>query len=438
MILKQTCFRIYQGLDIIGKDTVEFLNCVARYINFNYRIFYNYIDSSQAVVTYKIHSISSNETKYFHTLIVKNSFVLDDYRGIPQLPLAETKDAYLEPVQVFCSSLDSSSWYEQYDCKGLFNFSAGGGFPVDNVFFNISIEEGTEYGSFFYVDDDNIKIKRNSFTNLDYYTYTDLKFEANGVEPEDTGKVKIKISTTDPDIPEDYLNLYIIPNPSYPLRVTFNPSKLSPGDTADIVLEQRIDDYPFYDPENVDYQSFPAGQRFNAVITKGAEYGVLLDPSTSDTSDEFEYIPEGFKFIAKDSIDTDTAKISLRVTTTIDEGGILASAKKESQVKEETTEIQQQQQVTTYKLGKNKSTTSKSGDGIYIVAPPSTEEKEIFGIGKAEIEKKNEITILLGETKYFQTRYDSTANKLKIEEVKPGSDGIPKLKWRFSGRCLGK
>ncbi|MEJ2615699.1 MAG: hypothetical protein P8Z35_12130, partial [Ignavibacteriaceae bacterium] len=37
-------------------------------------------------------------------------------------------------------------------------------------------------------------------------------------------------------------------------------------------------------------------------------------------------------------------------------------------------------------------------------------------------------TILLGETKYYQVKYpDPLSNKLLIEEVKPGSDGVPEL-----------
>lgn len=194
------------GYELIGTGDLEILDCVPRHWDQNYLIQYDYINQDQVIVTYSIYSVHLQQTKYFHTIIVKRPFIIEEMAEPLILPHGEKTNVSLSPIPVLCSYLDTSQWYEDYDCKGLLNFSAGGGFP-DNVTFNVSIVEGGEYGTMFYVDDNREKIKSNNFTNLDEITYYSINFEANGIEPEDTSKVKILITTTDTTIPQAEVNL---------------------------------------------------------------------------------------------------------------------------------------------------------------------------------------------------------------------------------------
>ncbi len=76
---------------------------------------------------------------------------------------------------------------------------------------------------------------------------------------------------------------------------------------------------------------------------------------------------------------------------------------------------------------KRENTKSSKGDGEtdIIVFPGS---KEIFGIGKAVINPKEEIEILLGETKYFGVKKkteNGTVTEIKIEEIEVEEDETP-------------
>ncbi len=325
--MEETSLSGISGSELIGSGNLMVFDCVPRRDDQTYHIRYHYLEQNEAAVTYSIHSVSLNQTKYFHTLIEKRPFVFEENSEPIEIPHAEEDEFIPRMEAVFCSSLDSSEWYANYNCKGAWNFSAGGGFP-DNVKFNVSIVEGEEYGTMFYRNEYNEKIKSNSFTNIGEDIYYFINFEANGIEPEDTGKVKIHISTTDADMPGTDVNINVAPNQNYPIRVTFLPAVLSAGDTANIYLKKRIDSYPFSDPEDVSYEPFLPHQLFDIKIERGKEYGTILNTAELDTADEFVEIEEGFKFIASNSIDIDTAKISIRVTTKIDDGGIILASPK--------------------------------------------------------------------------------------------------------------
>jgi hypothetical protein len=264
-------------------------------------------------------------------------------------------------------------------------------------------------------------------------TYYTIGFEADGIEPEDTGKVKIIISTTDPSIPQGEVNLYTVPNSTYPLRVTFVPTELAPGDTAVIILEKRYDEYPYFTPEDVTYEPFPSLQLFNVEIEKGKEYGTILRASSSDTSDEFTDIEQGFRFIAKYSINTDTVKI--RVSTVIDNSGggsssALTGKGTKTKVGEKEDIVKFFPKIKTNKNGKIQKSNGVEEEKVPINsmagASPLSLYEEIFGLGKVVIEAEH--TILLGESKYYQTKYNTQKGKLKIEEIKPDANGVPQQK----------
>ncbi len=324
-----------------------------------------------------------------------------------ELPHAEFTEVSLEPVPVFCSTYDSSSWYEDYSCKG-FVFSAGGGFP-DDIMFDVSIVEGEEYGTLFFEDMSGYKIEDDDLSYLSQEEYRNLYFKADGEAPEDTGKVKIIISASDETIPEAEVNINVVPNNYYPIRITFEPEEIEPGDTASIILEKRYDQYPF-DTAEVFYEPFEEGQLFNVFIEEGNSYGTILDPAYADTSDEFYDIEEGFKFIANETIDLDTAKISIKISTMDKDLIILAgsiqggNSEDESANKSAISSVEAKTAVESEKrdkldLDEDNNPTPQLG----IVLPPEGEGEEIFGIGKLNITKK-EIEILLGETKFLGLR----------------------------------
>ncbi len=438
--LNSTTISDVSGLDLIGwGDTLMVLNCVPRHPEQSYQIFYHYLTQDEATVTYSIYSAALNQTKYFHTLIRKRQFVFPEQDEPMEIPHGEETEFRLQPVPVFCSGLDTSSYYENYYCNGIFNFFAGGGFP-DIVKFNVSITEGAEYGTLFYFEgDDNNRIEDNSFSNLGENTYNALRYYAKGDEPEDTGKVKIHVSTTDPEMPEADVIINIIPNKDYPIRVTFIPAKLSPGDTADIFLEKRYNDYPFSDPGNVIYESFPSLQSFNVKIEKGSKYGTILNSEGGDTSNEFNDIMQGFKFIASDSIDVDTADINIRVSTTVDLG-ISAAKSKHSGTKglnknnslKSLEKLDKQKSKSTIKTrikyeAQKINKIDKEKTHVIVpnaTAPPSSVGTPIFGIGHTKV-ARGAIEIMLGETKYFGVKEKD--NKYKIEEIPTKFGNEPKF-----------
>ncbi len=410
--------------DLLGSGDYMNFDCVPSHDDQIYKIGYHYLDigMDEATVVYSIHSISSGKTIYLHTLIVKQPFAFFDKETY--LTFAEDAEISTEAEGVFCTSLDSSSWYKDYQCKGFWIYSQEGGFP-NNVKFNISIPEGQEYGDLFYFDENDNKIEGKYFNNLDYYYYERLKYQATGLEPTDTVKVKIHISTTDVSIPGADSYVYVIPTDTYPIKVTLQPDSLSPGDTAKIKLEQMMPGYP------ITYEPFSNDQLFDVKIDAGSKYGTILNPIANDTADEFNNIKQGFKFIASKNIDTSEVKVSIRVHAMVNTGFIIMSTKKgdKGQVKG-SKGINAQKNISLKKIaapvkiqkeinkGNENNITESKG---YSANPKVTSTspngiEDIIGIGKAKIEKSNDI--MLGEMKYYGVKKNDKNNSLKIEEIK--------------------
>jgi hypothetical protein len=67
------------GYELIGTGDFIFLDCVPRHWDRQYYdIRYNYLSQEQAIVTYSIYSVHLMQTKYFHTVIVKRPFILEE------------------------------------------------------------------------------------------------------------------------------------------------------------------------------------------------------------------------------------------------------------------------------------------------------------------------------------------------------------------------
>jgi hypothetical protein len=220
------------------------------------------------------------------------------------------------------------------------------------------------------------------------------------------------------------LNVYVHPDtissfPS-PVIVTFNPSEVAPGDTAQINLMERNDDGTI--------TSFDPGQDFDVAIFQGQQYGTLYSPQYDDTADAFQYVHQGFTFIAADSINGDSANVIIKVIAHT--GGIIASSVSSAANKTTSTLAEKKNTKTMQQklAGKVQSTnlnsdTVNTNTGVNkTVATTEDNTGDLIGFGEVKVK---EYTIMLGETKYYQAKEDN--GKLKIEEVKPGSDGIPHL-----------
>ena len=125
---------------------------------------------------------------------------------------------------------------------------------------------------------------------------------------------------TDLDFNDMSCSIYIIPDHfgdiAWPMQVQFNPSVIMPGDTADIILKRRNDDGTFSD--------FPDTTEFDVEIFKNWEFGNIYSPQAGYNDSYFWGIPQGFKFIANDSINTDSTYVPILINTS--SGGIIASS----------------------------------------------------------------------------------------------------------------
>ena len=257
-------------------------------------------------ITFTIKESGTNEpTFYFHTLVVVPDFNLE-YYGATELPHGEEDDINVREKAI--------------QCDGVLDFWNGGSL-TDEIKYDVSIVGGAEYGLLIKktFDEDFLVTVRDTATSFSELDDTfDLLLAAQGNFPEDTATVKIRYATTDNNIPAIEQEVKIVKNTTYPLRVTLEPDKLMPGDTAAITLTHRVDTYPINDPTNVTYEPFEKDQLFNITIEKGSEFGTIYSFANEDTADSFSETTNGFSFISKDTINVTEAKIVVRASAFID------------------------------------------------------------------------------------------------------------------------
>jgi hypothetical protein len=130
-----------------------------------------------------------------------------------------------------------------------------------------------------------------------------LDFITEGEILSQTDTVIVKVFTNDENIDTTETVIFIYPND---IDVQIIPSVISQGDTARVVIKKR----------GVNgLEDFAADKVFNVEIVQGLDYGLILDSLSNDTLTIFSNIPQGFKIIAKDSTETDSTKIRIKVTT---------------------------------------------------------------------------------------------------------------------------
>ena len=262
-------------------------------------------------VVFEVENYRRSDTLRYETIIVQPDYVLD-------FPFYEMKIPYLEEkhVEVYANRVQCSDGCYNWgtDSLDILCTSNGGSFPSENTF-NAEIISGSEYGTLTYLmnadDPENAyKDEGNAFYDMETLAY--LKFFAKGEMPNEDSKVVIRFSTSGPNptSPRD-VEIPIIENPNYPLKVNIEPSTLSAGDTATISFEKR-DEY-WDDPT---YYPFDEDQLFDVSIIKGAELGTLYSDYEGYESDEFYSIPqEDLYFIADTNVTID--EILIKASTEI-------------------------------------------------------------------------------------------------------------------------
>jgi len=390
------------GLDMEGEGGYRLLQVVPTKDGFRkYTIHFD----SPGIVTFKLTTHGNQEIRYYHTQIVEPDFQLE-YIGSYDISHGEEIGVRAELKIVQCRG------------EYVFDSEAGppnGGSPPYGVLYGAEIISGSEYGTLVNVVYDGFFIFRDmssSFSGLETLHY--LKFLANGIEPADTGNVRIRYTASGyPSIDTD---LIVVKNEEYPIGVTLEPDKLSAGDTAVITLTKRVENFGEFMKGEATYIDFPEDQLFNVEIVRGENLGTLYSESEGDSDDVFYYIEQtGLIFIADEN--AESGDISIKVTTMSNAPEQPSSApvsltnnQKVENSADAIDPAPKGEQASLQKKGKNK-------EKVDFILPPS-DEIEIMGIGKVEIINN---AILLGETNYYGVKQKE--DELAIEEI-PTNYGI--------------
>ena len=348
------------GKDMIGeKNQSDPENAKIRGGFEKYDIFFD----NPGDVTFTINEVGSSDIYYFHTIIVRPDFNLNvSLSGI--IAYGEEAKINAEARRTECTDYD-----EMYN---------GGGFDGK---YNYEIVEGGEYATLSraYFDEAflvNAREEGQSFEGTEDEVYLYM----NGLEPLDSAFVTVKISTTDADVNTITQVVKVVPNDYYELGVAINPSELNAGDTADVILSQKVAGSDTSANGGYDYEPFPSDQIFNASIVEGAEYAYLYDPVEGTSDSELTDVEQGFKLIINPGVDTNNVEIKIKVSTTISDGtGSSLTVYKGNNHPAKVVSTTTTTATHKFKKKVNSSGTNKTA----FIGIPSG--KQIFGIGKATI-----------------------------------------------------
>ncbi|MEJ2195694.1 MAG: hypothetical protein P8X73_12660, partial [Ignavibacteriaceae bacterium] len=174
-------------------------------------------------------------------------------------------------------------------------------FPSEATY-NAEIVEGTEYGNLI---DPNTGEHVQSFTELfQSFGYAYFDYVADGISPDTVKNVIIRLGTSDPGFPNTNLTLHIKPSPLY---VYTKPEIVFASDTADVIIKKRNPDGTLED--------FPPEQTFELAVIDGCVNGNLL--ADSNVGVYFADALQPIKFVAADSLESDSGFVRLRVGTDV-------------------------------------------------------------------------------------------------------------------------
>ncbi|MFO7445065.1 MAG: hypothetical protein R6W90_01805 [Ignavibacteriaceae bacterium] len=280
--------------------------------------------------------------------------------------------------------------------------------PGPDFSYNIRIIQGSEYGTLLNIYTGE---KADQFNEIHPYDLSWLAFLflADGEIPELAKQIKIHIGTSDASIPSSLLTLSV--NPSIEAVVQFIPDTLAPGDTANILIKKRNED--------LSLSNFPPEATFEIGMLDGCVNGTIL--TEAGTGSYFFDIPQPVKFIAADSIEGDSGTVKLKIGI-VNDGEIIA----------------------TKNVKDNKNKTFKSNKNLYKVAKNymGSQIETCFAgdfntfdywVGDVVLGIENTPQVLLGESKYYQAKFNMEEMKIKIEEIIPDEQGVPHQKSGMEG-----
>ncbi|MFZ1081642.1 MAG: hypothetical protein WAO19_06930 [Candidatus Kryptoniota bacterium] len=153
-------------------------------------------------------------------------------------------------------------------------------------------------GQYGYIYDNNLQSFGPSFPYSEASSGA-VQYFSDGASPGDMQKIAVTVTDANDPSKSGATNLFLEGD----MVVQVNPSEISPGDTALIVVKQRNQDGSLSD--------FSPNQSFEVGIDSGSAYGTIL--SSGSTGGYFASIPQPFQFIAADSIGADSVMVSIRV-----------------------------------------------------------------------------------------------------------------------------
>ncbi len=167
----------------------------------------------------------------------------------------------------------------------------------DNRLITLQIDS-TKYGHF--IDTSDNIVQGNSLTAL----YIDVrngrvKFIADGVEPDTTVTFGVTASAPGSLSAVDSI---VLDHAVGCALLTLNPSRLLPGDSASVIIAEKLEDGTT--------TQFPTGQLFTVTLLDSGK-GKLLSVDGQVSDNVLSYITAGFKYIAPDSLSTDSLTIHI-------------------------------------------------------------------------------------------------------------------------------
>lgn len=268
--------------------------------------------------------------------------------------------------------------------------------PPEGTTYKFDVLDGSQWGWFGGRPDGTV---RDTLTCVQDGGRTVAVFSVMEAIPDTQHTVTFRVTPSDASIGVGTHSFTVGPQVRPYIEVSFDPPTVAPGDTALVILQRRT--------EEGTLASYPETETFDVSIRNGGRYGVLL--ADRDTAQQFTEIGQGFKLIAADSIDVDSAHITVLVhPPSVPSGPMRHSKERVASIAEKSPPVSLREV-----QNKTVAVHSKRGSGAVTLDDFGFDGA---GVGKLLVTKGGH-TILLGETKYYQAREDPHySDRLTIEE----------------------
>jgi len=244
-------------------------------------------DAEGGTVVLKILQKETGDKVYIKSTLIKETFKLATYLSIDSL-----KHNYASELGV---------QFLRNECPNYCTFGVKP--KINRCTFEIT--SGSEFG----VLRDGISGGKKSSLVTENISY--VSFMANGVNPDSSGYVTIRITPDDPSINPIEISFQVLRNDNPPPGIVFEFDKnfIAPGDTVNVTLKFRKLDNTIED--------FLPNQLFDVGVYDGGDYGILYSSDMDSYDYTFYDVRNGFRFIANESISVDSAKIILNASAKV-------------------------------------------------------------------------------------------------------------------------